>query len=131
MQPKQYAKGQSVLVRVYGQRYKWTRGTILRSTGPVSYIVKLLNGLTWRRHQDQLKSCLDPKTDRSYYLKLFLRICFQHHPALFHQNLLTPYLYNHPILKQRLYLAVIRKEHVNLHGSIHLTRIITLNFVWL
>jgi len=38
------------------------KGTILRSTGPVSYIVKLLNGLMWRRHQDQLKSCVEPKT---------------------------------------------------------------------
>ena len=54
-----FMKGQSVLVRVYGQTRKWARGTILKSTGPVSYVVKLANGTTWRRHQDQLKSCLE------------------------------------------------------------------------
>ena len=68
MQSKQYAKDQSVLVHVYGHSYKWSRGTILRSTGPVSYIVKFSNGLIWRRHQDQLESCLEPKTDMSYDL---------------------------------------------------------------
>ena len=52
-----FSQGQSVLIRIYGQNRKWTYGTILRSTGPVSYIVKLPNGITWRRHQDQLKSC--------------------------------------------------------------------------
>ena len=62
VQPKQFEKGQSVLVRVYGQQYKWTHGTILRSTGPVSYIVRLSNGLTWRRHHDQLKSCPETKS---------------------------------------------------------------------
>ena len=65
VQPKQFANGQSVLVRVYNQQCKWTRGKILRSTGPVSYIVKLSNGLTWRRHQDQLKSCSVPITVQS------------------------------------------------------------------
>ena len=55
-------KGQLVLVRVYGQQYKWTCGTIFRSTGPVSYIVRLANGLNWRRHQDQLKSCSETES---------------------------------------------------------------------
>ena len=56
VQPKLFEKGQSVVVHVYNQQYKWTCGTVLRSTGPVSCVVRLSNGLTWQRHQDQLKS---------------------------------------------------------------------------
>ena len=55
-------KGQLVLIRIYGQNRKWTYGTILKPTGPVSYIVKLPNGKTWRRHQDQLKACSEQIT---------------------------------------------------------------------
>ena len=62
VQSRSFSKGQSVLVRVYGQNRKWTHGTILKPTGPVSYIVKLPNGITWRRHQDQLKSCSEQMT---------------------------------------------------------------------
>jgi len=57
-----FADGQSVLVRVYGHNHKWTRGTILKSTGPLSYIVKLPNDTTWRCHQDQLKHCQEQLT---------------------------------------------------------------------
>ena len=52
-----FTVGQSVLVRVYGQTHKWTRGSILKSTGSLSYVIKLPNGSTCRCHQDQLKSC--------------------------------------------------------------------------
>ena len=61
VQPEQFEIGPSVLVRVYNQPYKWTRGTILSSIGPVSYIVRISNGFTWRRHQDQLKICSETK----------------------------------------------------------------------
>ena len=61
VQPKLFEIGQSVLVRVYNQPYKWIRSTIIRSTGPVSYIVRLSNDFTWQRHQDQLKSCSETK----------------------------------------------------------------------
>jgi len=62
VQHKQFTNGQPVLVRVYAsQQCKWTHGTILRSTGPVSYIIKLPNGLTWRHYQDQLKLCSELK----------------------------------------------------------------------
>ena len=57
VQSRTFSQGQSVLIRIYGQKRKWTCGTILKPTGPVSYIVKLPNGMTWRCHQDQLKSC--------------------------------------------------------------------------
>ena len=57
-----FTDGQSVLVRVYGKNHKWTCGIILNSTGPLLYIVKLPNGTTGRRHQDQLKSCREQVT---------------------------------------------------------------------
>ena len=44
---RRFEKGQSVLICVYGQNRKWTYRTILKPTGPVSYIVKLPNGKTW------------------------------------------------------------------------------------
>ena len=47
------------LLCVYGQNHKWTRGSILKSTGPLSYVIKLPNGSAYRRHQGQLKSCLE------------------------------------------------------------------------
>ena len=40
-----FTDGQSLLVRVYGQKHKWTHGIILNSTGPLSYTVKLPNAL--------------------------------------------------------------------------------------
>ena len=57
-----FTNGQSVLVRVYGHNHKWTRGKILKFTSPLSYIVKLPNDTTWRRHQDQLKHCREQLT---------------------------------------------------------------------
>ena len=50
-----FADGQSVLVRVYGQNHKWTHGSILNSTGPLSYRVKLSDGSVCRHHKDQLR----------------------------------------------------------------------------
>ena len=43
VQSRTFSQGQSVLIRVYGQKRKWTCGTILKPTGPVSYIMKLPN----------------------------------------------------------------------------------------
>ena len=48
--------------RIYGQNRKWTYRTILKPTGPVSYIVQLPNGTTWCRHQDQLKTLSEQMT---------------------------------------------------------------------
>ena len=33
-----------------------------QATGLISYIVKLLDGMTWQCHHDQLKSCLEQIT---------------------------------------------------------------------
>ena len=63
-----FKDGQSVLVRVYGQQHKWTHGIIVNSTDPLSYMVKLPNGTTCRRHQDQLKSCPEQVTTSTLHL---------------------------------------------------------------
>ena len=57
-----FTVSQPVLIRVYGHNHKWTRGSILKSTGSLSYVIKLPNGSTCRRHQDQLKSCQEQVT---------------------------------------------------------------------
>ena len=127
VQPKQFANGRLVLVRVYNQQCKWTRGKILRSTGPVSYIVKLSNGLTWRRHQDQLKSCSVPITVQSTELPETVPQDMLSAPSTFVSSELPDSVSSNSDFQPSAQLAVIHKEHVNFHESIHLTHILTLN----
>ena len=46
---------------------KWVEGTVCKRLGPVSYIVKLKNGVELRRHIDQLRKRISPwsETDKS------------------------------------------------------------------
>ena len=44
-----------VFVRNYAKGPKWTAGVIESVSGPVSYVVKLLNGLVWRHQLDQIR----------------------------------------------------------------------------
>jgi transposase InsO family protein len=61
---KKFDVGDTVLARDYSVRGdKWMEGTICKKTGPVSYKVDVVNGLTWRRHQDQII----PLTDKSKF----------------------------------------------------------------
>jgi transposase InsO family protein len=53
--PKEFKIQETVWVRDYQGNTKWVPGTIEKKTGPLSYIVNLENGLTWRRHADQLR----------------------------------------------------------------------------
>ena len=47
--------GDSVLARDYTARGdKWTKATVVKKTGPVSYKVNVGNGVEWRRHADQI-----------------------------------------------------------------------------
>ena len=39
----------------FGQGPKWIPGEIVESTGPVSFLVKLVSGQIIRRHQDHLR----------------------------------------------------------------------------
>ena len=47
--------GQSVAVRNYLENEKWVSGTVVSSTGPVSYQVGTTPDVIWRRHIEQLR----------------------------------------------------------------------------
>ena len=47
--------GQSVMVKNCCEGSKWVPGVIIENTGPVSYVVKTLDGSVWRRHVDQIR----------------------------------------------------------------------------
>ena len=51
---RQLAVGQCVLARDYRGKDKWVECTVVKQLGPVTYIVQLDSGLTWKRHIDQL-----------------------------------------------------------------------------
>ena len=38
-----------------GRKPKWIPGTIVKVTGPLSYVIELLNGTTVRRHVDSVR----------------------------------------------------------------------------
>jgi len=52
---RQFEVGDDVFARNYGVGMMWLSGTIVGIDGPVSYVVKLEDGRTWRRHTDQLR----------------------------------------------------------------------------
>ena len=53
--------GESVIARSYSVGEKWLSGTIAEKLGPLSYSVKMDNGLLWRRHIDQLLEVSKPR----------------------------------------------------------------------
>ena len=54
--PRQFTLGQTVLVRDYRRdKPKWTKGTIVKELGPVSYRIQTLEGFVWKRHCDQMR----------------------------------------------------------------------------
>ena len=50
-----FSTGQQVYVKNNGAGSVWLRGTIIETTGPVSFRVKLEDGREWRCHQDHLR----------------------------------------------------------------------------
>ena len=53
--------GTPVLARFYGRGNLWSKGTVSKQTGPVSYQVQVGTS-TWRRHLDQLRRSELPVT---------------------------------------------------------------------
>lgn len=52
------APGQEVMVRTFSRNEEhWTRGTIHKATGPVSYLV-MVNGRSMKRHVDHIREAL-------------------------------------------------------------------------
>ena len=98
----------------------------------MSYIVRLSNGLTWRHHHDQLKSCTETKSVSPNKL-----------PETVPQDLLTtpsgytfteltdPTVCPHKVqsLQHLFQFNVNWREQGNLHGSIHSINILTLNLI--
>ena len=52
---RQFSEGEKVFARNFGRGETWLSGHITESSGPVSFQVKLQDGRTIRRHQDQLR----------------------------------------------------------------------------
>ena len=51
--------GQRVMVKNLRPGDKWVPGTIIEQTGPLSYLVQVAGGLTWKRHIDHLRQMDD------------------------------------------------------------------------
>jgi hypothetical protein len=60
--PRSFSIGDTVYARNYDGNGKWIPGTIVEVTGPVSVKVELENGITVRRHHDQIlaRNTVDP-----------------------------------------------------------------------
>lgn len=54
-QDRKFQPGQDVMVRNYGQGDKWIPGVVESVTGPLSYTVRVRQGIYWKRHIDQLR----------------------------------------------------------------------------
>ena len=55
--------GQSVWARNFRDGPKWIQAEVSDCIGPLSYLVKLPSGETWRRHIDHLRAGLDKPSD--------------------------------------------------------------------
>ena len=51
------------MARNYRDGAKWTEGVVVQRKGPLSYVVKVNNGMLWRRHIDQVRN--GPSSARS------------------------------------------------------------------
>ena len=51
--------GQRLMVRSLHPGNKWVPGTIVKRTGPLSYLVQVGGGKTWKRHIDHLRQMSD------------------------------------------------------------------------
>ena len=54
-QSRSFKEDEAVYTRNFGPGQKWLPGTIVPTTGPVSYRVLLEDGRVWRRHQDHMR----------------------------------------------------------------------------
>ena len=58
-----FSDNQPVLAHNFGRGHKWPKGEIIKSTGPVSHLVKLQNGIQVRHHQDQIRKRVKTSTN--------------------------------------------------------------------
>ena len=62
---RQFQVGQSVMAKNLRPGPKWVSGVIVQSLGPLSFLIKMRDGQTWRRHVDHLKKLqtTNPETE--------------------------------------------------------------------
>ena len=61
---RQFQVGQSVMAKNLRPGPKWVPGVIVQSLGPLSFLIKMRDGQTWRRHVDHLKKLhTNPETE--------------------------------------------------------------------
>ena len=57
--------GQGVLAKNFQSGTKWIPGTIIQKIGPLIYLVKVKNDVTWKQRVDQLRSRSDQSNESS------------------------------------------------------------------
>ena len=62
---RSFTVNQKVMVRNYRPGPKWITATIIRQLGPLSFMVKVKNGLEWKRHMEQIQGYLPTSEDIS------------------------------------------------------------------
>ena len=55
MQPHKFQEGEEVYLRNFGRGESWLPGWIVNRTSSVSFLIRGLDGQTFRRHQDHLR----------------------------------------------------------------------------
>ena len=63
--PRTFAVGDKVLAKNFRPGSKWVPGTVVDCLSPMSYQVKVHNGMIWRRHVDHLQHIVQSEEDRS------------------------------------------------------------------
>ena len=56
-QMRLFRPGQRVMIQNYRDATKWVPGQVIKTSGPVSYVVETDSKEIWRRHVDQLRAC--------------------------------------------------------------------------
>ena len=62
---RSFTVNQKVMVRSYHPGPKWIPATIISQLGPLSFMVKVKNGLEWKRHMEQIQGYLPTSEDIS------------------------------------------------------------------
>lgn len=62
---RKFDVGDNVYILSHNRESKWISGTIIKRTGPVSFIIELCDGRTVKRHQNQIRHKYDRQIDIS------------------------------------------------------------------
>ncbi|CAC5412453.1 unnamed protein product [Mytilus coruscus] len=62
-QVRNFNVGDSVYILSHNREAKWITGTLIKRTGPVSFVIKLNDGRTVKRHQNQIRHKYDQYSD--------------------------------------------------------------------